>query len=117
MALSDLDQALFTEVSTKQLAGLIMAAQFLDIRALVETVCAELARRVSGKDEAGICAEMDHPAPITDAEYKRALREHPWLRDGAEITPKIAELVEAVDAEDAAAQKLQDERTGVCVEG
>eukprot|EP00730_Choanoeca_flexa_P020086 TRINITY_DN9815_c0_g3_i1.p1 TRINITY_DN9815_c0_g3~~TRINITY_DN9815_c0_g3_i1.p1 ORF type:complete len:208 (+),score=66.85 TRINITY_DN9815_c0_g3_i1:39-626(+) len=94
------DKELFQDLNMRKLFDVIMAANFLDIKGLLDTACKDVAIRIKGKDLKEILALFDIDREITMEDKKKAMRNHPWLMDGCEIIPEHKEIKEAILEED-----------------
>lgn len=63
------------------LFAVIAAADYLDIKPLLQLLCQEVADQVKGKTPKEIMTHFGQTEPFTPAEEKSVLDENPWLKE------------------------------------
>merc|ERR1711907_582989 len=90
------DNNIFGEMEMRAVFDVIMAANFLDMKDLLDTACKVVAERIKGKDEDGIREAFGITEPFTMEEKVQVMRENRWLMDGCEDIPEHREIKEKV---------------------
>lgn len=71
----------FVDVDLKTLIGLLVAANFLDIKELLETICKVIANMCKNKGADEICASFNMKNDFTPEEYNKCMEDNPWLAE------------------------------------
>uniref|UniRef100_A0A6B2LLI1 SKP1-like protein n=1 Tax=Arcella intermedia TaxID=1963864 RepID=A0A6B2LLI1_9EUKA len=71
----------------EKLCELMLAANYLDIKSLLDLACKTLAKKVIGKDPKQLCLEFGVTDPITEKDYEAVKEKYEWA---ANYTPDFS---------------------------
>ena len=83
-ALTEADKEFFAAIDQQSLFQLILAANYLDIRKLLDMCCRTVADSVLGKTPKEIYAQFGVAQELTPEEEAEIRKDNPWLDDTAE---------------------------------
>lgn len=75
------DKAFCDELDTESRFALILAANYLDVRGLLELICRSVADQVLGKTPKEIYGMFKIEKELTPEEEEEVRKENPWLED------------------------------------
>jgi S-phase kinase-associated protein 1 len=79
--LTEADKTFFQDMSKEHLFEIILAANFLDIKPLLDVCCRVVANSVLGKTPKEIYADFGVTQELTPEEEAEVRAENPWLED------------------------------------
>ena len=81
----------FVDVDLQTLFELILAANYLNIKAMQNLTCKAVAEMIKGKSPEDIKKLFGVEGDFTEEEKAQVLAENPWLREDNEVEPPLAE--------------------------
>lgn len=81
----------FVDVDLQTLFELILAANYLNIKAMQNLTCNAVAEMIKGKSPEDIKKLFGVEGDFTEEEKAQVLAENPWLREDNEVEPPLAE--------------------------